>query len=475
MMNALTHPDAPTFERRSPLNDQVVSRATAATAAQAVAAADRAAEAFVSWSRSGPNQRRALLQRAAELLEQRSQVFVDTMVAETGTSATWAQFNVRGALALLRESAALTTQVGGNTIPSDQPGCLTLTLRVPAGVVLGIAPWNAPLLLGLRAIAMPLACGNTVLLKASEQCPASHWLIGELMRDAGFPDGVVQVVTHAPENAAQVVESLVAHPAVRRVNFTGSTQIGRVIGALAGRHLKPTLLELGGKSPLVVLADADIDHAVQAAAFGAFMNQGQICMSTERIVVDESIADAFVQALAHKTVGLADQAMSACPSPAGALISAKAATYVQELIADAVAQGARQLTPPGRQGVEMTPVVLDGVTPAMRVYAEESFGPIAAVVRVRGIEEAIRVANDSDYGLAGAVFGRDIARTLAVAQRLEVGICHINGATVRSEPQVPFGGVKASGYGRFGGTAAIQEFTDLRSLTIQTQPAVYPA
>jgi acyl-CoA reductase-like NAD-dependent aldehyde dehydrogenase len=431
------------------------------------AAADAAAAAFTDWSRTGPSRRRELLNGAADLLQQRAESFVDRMVAETGTTAGWAQFNVRASVSALREAAALTTHVTGETIPSDQPGSLAMTVRVPAGVVLGIAPWNAPLLLGLRAIATPLACANTVVLKASEACPRSHLLIGELLRDAGFPAGVVNVVAHEAQDAAEVVEGLIAHPAVRRVNFTGSTPTGRIIGALAARHLKPCLLELGGKSPLVILADADLEQAVGAAAFGAFMNQGQICMSTERIVVEDGIADRFAEALAAKAKSLQDALFLPLISPA-------AAQQVAALVDDARERGATVLVAGRREEARMAPMVVDHVRPGMRLYEEESFGPVAAIVRVRDADEAVRVANDTEYGLAGAVFGRDITRTMQVAQRLECGVCHINAPTVKSESQLPFGGVKASGYGRFGGKAAIQEFTELRSITIAMQPQAYP-
>ncbi len=474
MIEALSFPGGATFERRDPVGGGVVTIATAATVAQAVHTTDIAAQAFPAWSRTGPNQRREFLNAAAALLQERAADFVACMVAETGTSVAWAQFNVRAGIGVLREAAALTTQIGGETIPSDLPGCLSMTVRVPAGVVLGIAPWNAPLLLGLRALVMPLACGNTVLLKASEVCPGSHWLLIQLLRDAGFPEGVVNIVTHDAAVAPQIVEALVAHPGVRRVNFTGSTQVGRIIGALAGRYLKPALLELGGKSPLVVLRDADLDQAVNAAAFGAFMNQGQICMSTERIVVEDGIADRFVQALAAKAAALGGTAAHNNGPLFDSLISCAAAEKVEQLVLDAQQRGATVLVPARREGSRMAPVVIDHVKPGMRIYDEESFGPIAAVVRVRDLDEAVRVANDTEYGLAGSVFGSDITRTLQVAQRLECGVCHINGPTVKSEPQLPFGGVKASGYGRFGGKAAIQEFTDLRSITIQAAPQAYP-
>jgi benzaldehyde dehydrogenase (NAD) len=462
---ALCFPSAPTFELRNPASNEPVTIASAASTKEALFIADEASRAFASWSKTGPGERRALLQRAAGLLEQRSEAFVQCMVAETGTSTLWAQFNVRGAIAALKEAAALTTQIGGETIPSDQHGCVAMTLRVPAGVVLGIAPWNAPLLLGIRAVLMPVACGNTAILKASELCPATHWMIGELFRDAGLPPGVVSVITHRAEDAPAIVEALVAHPAVRRVNFTGSTKVGRIIGALAGKLLKPVVLELGGKAPLVVLEDADVEQAASAAIFGAFMNHGQICMSTERIVVDEAIADQFAQALAAKTATL---------SLEGGLINCGAADHVEALIQDAVSHGAELLVPFRKEGNKITPAVLDKVRPEMKIYDEESFGPVAPIVRVRGTEEAIRVANDTEYGLAASVFGSDIARTLAVAQRIECGVCHVNGPTVKSETQLPFGGVKASGFGKFGGKAVINEFTELRTITIQTTPQHYP-
>jgi acyl-CoA reductase-like NAD-dependent aldehyde dehydrogenase len=346
-------------------------------------------------------------------------------------------------------------------------------VRQPAGVVLGIAPWNAPVILGARAIATPLACGNTVVLKASETCPRTHLLIGEAMRDAGLAPGVVNVVTNAPADAAAVVDALIAHPAVRRINFTGSTKVGRIIAEAAGRRLKPVLLELGGKAPLIVLDDADLEQAVNAAAFGAYANQGQICMSTERIIVHEKIADAFVEKLAAKARAL----------PAGdprghvvlgALIGQEAVDKVNELIADAKAKGARIAAESTTNGRVMSAGLIDNVTTAMRIYGEESFGPVKAVVRVRDDDHAVAVANDTEYGLSAAVFSKDIARALRIAKRLETGMCHINGPTVHDEAQMPFGGVKASGYGRFGGKAGIAEFTELRWITIAAEPVHYP-
>uniref|UniRef100_UPI00334248BF aldehyde dehydrogenase n=1 Tax=Castellaniella defragrans TaxID=75697 RepID=UPI00334248BF len=463
-----------TFERRNPLDGTVATTASAATPADAYDAVRAAADAFGEWSQTGPGRRRDLLMRAADALEARSAAFAQAMAAETGASAMWAGFNVHLAAGILRESAALTSQIGGEVIPSDVPGNLAMGLRVPAGVVVGMAPWNAPVILGVRAVAAPLACGNTVVLKGSEMCPATHGLIIEALQEAGIPEGVVNFITNAPEDAGAVVEALVAHPATRRVNFTGSTKVGRIIARLCAEHLKPAVLELGGKAPLVVLDDADLETAVSAAAFGAFANSGQICMSTERIIVDERIADAFVARLAEKARALPVGDPRQGPVVLGSVVDMTTVHRCNEMIDDALAKGARLLCGGKSENTLMPATLLDRVTHDMRIYSEETFGPVKAIVRVAGEDEAVACANDNAYGLSAAVIGTDIARALRVAGRVRSGICHINGPTVHDEPQMPFGGVKDSGYGRFGGKAGIEAFTDLRWITVQTGPRQYP-
>ena len=427
---------------------------------RARSAAEAAAAAFPAWSALGPNARRSLLNSAADALESRADSFVEAMREELRASEPWARFNIMLGAGMVREAAALTTQITGEVIPSDKPGMLSLALREPVGVVLGIAPWNAPVILGCRAIATPLACGNTVILKASERCPRTHALIVDSFAEAGFPDGVVTLVTNAPDHAAEVVGDLIDHPAVRRINFTGSTAVGRIVARRAAEHLKPVLLELGGKAPLIVLDDADLDEAVKAAAFGAFMNAGQICMSTERIIVVDAIADEFVRKLTEKAAGMPAAAV-------GSQVDDMAAANIRALIEDALAKGARQI-------VSGCGAVIDGVTRDMRLYHDESFGPVVGIIRVADEEQAIAAANDSEYGLAAAVFTRDSARGLSVARRIRSGICHINGPTVQDEPQMPFGGTGASGYGRFGGKVGIEAFTELRWITIAGEPGHYP-
>ena len=463
-----------TFERRNPMTGDVATRAPASTADDAIRAVEAAHRAFPAWAAMGPSERRALLLKAAAALEQKTPAFVEAMADETGASGLWAGFNVHLAAGILVEAAALVTQITGEVIPSDVPGSLAMGIRQPAGVVLGIAPWNAPVILGVRAIATPLACGNTVVLKGSELCPRTHRLIIESLQEAGLPPGVVNFVTNAPADAGMVVEAMVAHRAVRRVNFTGSTRVGKVIAQTCAKYLKPVVLELGGKAPLIVLDDADLEAAVNAAAFGAFANSGQICMSTERLVVDATVADAFVEGLAAKASALPVGDPRKGPVVLGSVIDMATVERCNTLIDDAVAKGAKVVCGGRADNTLMAATLIDHVTPAMKIYQEESFGPVKAVVRVSGVEEAIACANDNEYGLSAAVFGRDIARAFEVAKRIESGICHVNGPTVHDEAQMPFGGVKGSGIGRFGGLAGVHEFTDLRWITMQTTPRHYP-
>jgi acyl-CoA reductase-like NAD-dependent aldehyde dehydrogenase len=463
-----------TFERRNPVTGEVASRAPAASLADAERAVQAASDAFPQWAALSPGERRQRLLRAADLMDAQTQAFIRIGAAETGGMANWYGFNVMLAANMLREAAAMTTQIDGSIIPSNVPGSLAMAVRQPCGVVLGIAPWNAPVILATRALAMPLACGNTVVLKASEACPGVHRLIGTVLQEAGLGDGVVNVVTNAPEDAAAVVEHLIAQPAVRRVNFTGSTHVGRIIAQHAARHLKPALLELGGKAPVLVLDDADLDAAVDAVAFGAFFNQGQICMSTERAIVLESVADAFVAKLVAKARTLRAGDPTDPGSVLGAMVSVDAVKRIAALVEDARGQGAALLVGFHADGAILQPVIVDGIRPGMRLYAEESFGPVVTIARVRNDDEAVAMANDSEYGLSSAVFSRDVSRALRIAQRIESGICHINGPTVHDEAQMPFGGVKSSGYGRFGSKASVAEFTELRWITVQNAPRHYP-
>ncbi|SEB54774.1 aldehyde dehydrogenase [Terriglobus roseus] len=467
--------DGGKFERYNPMGDSVVTTVAAGGTKDACLAAESAARAFETWSQTTPLERRTILLAAADRLEAKMDVISKTMAAEVGASAMWSALHVTMAANLFREAAGLTTQTIGETIPTNRPGLLSMTIRQPVGVVLSIAPWNGAIVLGARAIAYPIACGNTVVLRGSELSPATFSLLVEALHEGGLPPGVLNLVFNAPAAAPEIIDTLINHPAIRRINFTGSTRVGKIIAEKAGRVLKRCLLELGGKSPLVVLDDADIDGAVNAAVFGAFIYQGQICMSTERLVVDETVADAFVEQLARRAEVLAVGDPTVNSSiVVGPLIDAHSGSRINELIRDALSKGAILVTGGYAEGAVMRPTVLDRCTPQMMIYDEESFGPITTVVRVSGIEEAIKIANDTQYGLAAAVFGRDAYRALQVGRRIDAGAVHINGTTVQNESQAPFGGVKASGYGRFDGRAVIDEFTELKWMTIGQADQAYP-
>jgi salicylaldehyde dehydrogenase len=464
-----------TFTRENPVTGKVVTTAAAGTVEDAVKAADSAARAFKTWSRTSPTERRTLLLKAADALEKRAPEFIEAMAQEVGSGQLWSGFNVMLAAGLFREAAGLVTQIQGETIPSDKPGAISMTVRQPAGVVLSMVPWNGPVVLAARAIAYPIACGNPVIFRASEASPRTHLLVAEAVLEAGFPPGVLNFVTNAPGDAPEVIDALIAHPAVRRINFTGSTRVGRIIAQKAATQLKRCLLELGGKAPLVVLDDADIDAAVEAATFGSFLYQGQICMSTERIVVDSKVADEFVAKFAARARGL--PAGDPAENPAcviGPMVSAANGARLNALIEDAVSKGAQIVAGGYANGAVMPATILDRVTSGMDIYDEETFGPVTTVVRVESTEQAVEVANDSAYGLSSAVFGRDVHRALQVALQIDTGACHVNGATVGNEAQSPYGGTKQSGYGKFDGRAVIDEFTELKWITLEPANQPYP-
>ena len=426
-------------------------------------AADTAATAFYEWSRTSAHDRIAVLLNTAEVMLAEQDKAIDIAARESGASKDWICFNIEIAANMLRQTKDLT-----GAIADQKPSHRDIVRRRPAGVVLGFAPWNAPVTLATRAVAAPLACGNTVVLKGSELCPELHGWVASAFYRAGLPPGVLTFVCNPPEDAARVAKQLISHPAVRRVNFTGSTRTGREIAMMAAEHLKPCLLALSGKGTMIVLEDADLQRAVRAAVFGGFFNQGQICMSTERIIVAEGIADAFVTALVAEAQSYRANSR---------LISEDAARRVEDAVQGAVKDGAVLRCGGQIAHRQVAPAVIDHVAPGMRIYDEEVFGPVVCITRVADAEEALAVANDTDYGLVVSVFSADEDAAIKILEQIEVGIGHVNGSTVCDDPSMPFGGVKASGYGRFGGQEAIHEFTEVQWLAVhdQSDPRVVPA
>ncbi|MFH0179781.1 aldehyde dehydrogenase family protein [Streptomyces cacaoi] len=435
--------------------------------ARAVAAAD---QAFAAWSAVPPPERSAIFLRAAQILVLRTSQIVDTMASEVGATATWSSFNAKLAAQTLIEAAGAVTHPTGQVLPTETPGAHSMHVRLPLGVVAAIAPWNAPLILAARAVALPLALGNTVVLKASEEAPLSGGLLlHNALTEAGLPDGVLNVVTHARGDAPAVVSALAADPRVRAVNFTGSAAVGRTVAVEAARHLKPSVLELGGKNSLLIMEDADVDYAVGAAVFSAFMNAGQSCLSTDRIFVQRPLAEEFVAKLSERVTALPHSGPSWPAGTTGPLVHSRAAERVSALVSDALSKGATAVAGTGTveaPGTLVAPVVLTDVTPDMDIWSAEIFGPVVVVHVADNADDAIALANESPCGLTAGVITSDWAAGLSIARRLRAGAVHVNNQDTADQAKAPFGGIRDSGYGRFGGQAGIEAFTDTRWITL---------
>ncbi|MGZ4385989.1 MAG: aldehyde dehydrogenase family protein [Gaiellaceae bacterium] len=463
------------FEDLDPYNGEVVARVPAGGREDARKAVEAAAAAFPAWSQTPPGERQRIFLRAADVLESRLEEVVELLARETGASFGFGMFQMGFVPGLFRQAAGAAYAPIGQLIPSDVPGNFAMGIRRPAGVVGALAPWNAALILSARSIAAPLVFGNTVVLKPSEESPYVGGLLwGEIFAEAGLPAGVLNIVTHAPGEAGPIGDELVENPAVRRLNFTGSTTTGRKLAEAAGRHLKRVVLELGGYNPLIVLADADLDYAIDACAFGAFLHQGQICMSTRRIIVEKPIADEFVSRLAEKTAGLKVGDPHEHDTIIGPLVNERALEMVSQRVEDALSQGARLLAGGEKVGRCYKATLVTDVPADSDLARIETFGPVAMVEVVNSPEEAVQRANDTSYGLSAGLITRDADRGVALAREIQAGIVHVNDQTVADEPQMPFGGVKDSGWGRFGGTFAMDEFTELQWVTVQSGSHPFP-
>ena len=467
--------DGKAFDDYNPYNGEVYARLPAGKRGDARKACDAAAAAFPGWAHTRPTERQRYFLKAADILERRQQDIQNIVTQETGGTFRWGMIQAHFAAGLLREAAAQVHAIGGEILPADLPGAFFMTIRQPVGVVAGISPWNAPVILSLRAVALPMVCGNTTVLKPSAEAPVSGGIIfAEIFEEAGFPKGIFNVITNGPGFSGEVGDEFIEHPKVRRLSFTGSTDVGRQIAEKAARHLKKVTLELGGNDPLIVLKDADIDYAVNAATFGRFNHQGQICMSSKRIIVEKPLATHFTDRFVEKARGLKVGDPQDLDTVIGPLINQRQVDKLHKQVEEGIKQGAKLVCGGKYDGRCYYPTVLTNVTPAMDIAREETFGPVAPIIIVEDADEAVRVANDSRFGLSAGVITSDFKKGLEVAESLESGMVHINDSSVLDEPQVPFGGMKESGYGRHGGRAAIEEFTELRWISIQRTPRQYP-
>ena len=454
-----------------PATGAELGRTGVADAEDVARASAAAAAAQPAWAATNFEERAAVLRRAGDLIHKHAAEIRRWMSRETGAIDGLAAFAVGVAAQECYEAAALASRPLGEILPSNQPR-LSLLRRVPVGVVGVISPFNVPLILSTRSVAPALALGNAVVLKPDLRTPvAGGFIQARVFEEAGLPEGLLHVLPGGAETGSAIVTD----PRIRLVSFTGSTAAGRAVGELAARHLKRVHLELGGNSALVILDDADIELAVSAGAWASFLHQGQICMTAGRHIVAEGIADAYVSALAAHAEHLPVGDPATGQVALGPLIDAHQRDKVHSLVTSSVDAGARLAAGGRYENLFYQPTVLDDVRTDMPAYAQEVFGPVAPVVRFSGVEEAVRLAADSGYGLSLAIMTQDVMKGLALAEQIPSGIVHINDQTVNDEAVAPFGGVNDSGTGaRFGGTANLDAFTDQRWITVRGDIAPYP-
>jgi acyl-CoA reductase-like NAD-dependent aldehyde dehydrogenase len=437
LVNNQPHQTSSTFPVHNPATGDFVHHFGSAAIDDADAALAAAHKAFPAWRDTKPIKRRNILLKAAELMEVRREELAGYMMSETGASTAWANFNLGLASEILRDAAARISSIQGSIPTPEGEGISGMICKEPYGVILAIAPWNAPFILGMRSIVYPLAAGNTALLKASELAPACSHALVRIFHDAGLPDGVLNLLAHKPADAAEVTKHLIDSPIIKKINFTGSTNVGRIIGELAGRNLKPVLLELGGKNPAIIWEDADLELAAKECAVGAFLNSGQICMSTDRLLVHEKVVDEF-----EKLFKAAVAAFAPEDKEPGVLINKQSVEKTKRILRDAVSKGATIIYGDIESGVDakMRPVVVKGTTREMDLYHQETFGPTVSIIVIKSEEEAVELANDTEYGLTSSVFTEDLRRALRFAKNIESGAVHINGMTVHDETALPHGG-----------------------------------
>jgi benzaldehyde dehydrogenase (NAD) len=453
-----------------PSSGATITRVGNAGAKDIRKAAAEARAAQPDWAATPYEKRAAILRQAARVLEDNQEELIPWIARETGGIPAKAGFEIHVVSEILYRSSAMCTEPQGLVLPSD-PGRISLARRIPRGVIGVISPFNFPLILSMRAVAPALAVGNAVVLKPDPRTPLTGgFIVARLFEEAGLPKGVLHVLPGGVEAG----EAICTDPDIAMVSFTGSSAAGRRVGELAGKHLKKVQLELGGKNGVIVLEDADLDSAASAIAFGAWFHQGQICMTTGRILAQEKIAASLTAKLVEKAnhLPVGDPLGQVALGP---IISKQQVERVDGIVKDSVKAGATLAAGGTFEGTFYKPTVLTGVKPGMRAFEEEIFGPVAAITAFKTDEEAIALANNTEYGLSAGVFSANVGRALAVGNKLSTGLLHINDQTVADEPHIPFGGTGASGNGtRIGGPANWEEFTHWQWLTIKERPNPYP-
>jgi len=456
----------------NPANNEVYARVQNAQKEDLETVLASSQKAFESWKEMPPSAREKLFLDVADLMEERADELKEVLIDEAGSTLLKAGYETHHTPDFLRSMAGECRRIKGETFASNYPGVKSFCIRRPLGVTVAIAPFNFPLLLGVRKIGFSLAAGNTMILKPSEMTPVIGLKLGELFTDAGFPPGVLNVI---PAQGADLGDGLITDPRVKFVTFTGSSRVGWQVGSTAAASGKRFALEMGGKNPIIVLNDADVDYAVDTAAFSNYMHQGQICMTGSRVIVEEGVYDEFCEKLAKKVEGIPYGSDPRTPGLiVGPLIRTTQPAFIKEHMDAAVASGAKLLCGGEYEGNVFQPTAVADVTPDMSLFKTEVFGPLASIIKAKDHEHAVELANDVDYGLSSAVLSNDMQKIWYCIENLETGMIHVNGPSVRDEPVIPFGGVKDSSYGREGGSYSIDECTELKWVTMQTGKNMYP-
>ena len=453
------------FEDINPSDQTVLANVAKGTPADVDKAVGAAREAFDSFSQSLAKEREAILSRAAAIVERDREEYLKLLIDEVGSPIMKAEFEVEYCVNAFRAAAGVPRRLSGQTMPLDRPGAFGMSIREPVGVIACITPFNVPLLKNVKQIAMAIATGNTSVLLPSEFASQVTVKFAETLSEAGAPAGVFNYVTGDP---FEIGDCLTRHRDIAAINFCGSPRIGKHVAELAAKDLKPITLELGGKNPLVVLDDADLEKALEAATIGIFFFQGQACMASSRIILQKGIASEFVRAFKQIASGIKVGDLSDPETAIGPIISSRQQDRVRGHITDALSKGATLLHGDADwKGACCPPTILTGVKEGMTVYSEETFGPVTSIYEVNSIEEAITMANDTDYGLSFAVFTQDITTALNVAKKSNAGMVHINAMSIQDEPHVPFGGNGLSGFGREGTEADLDIMTRWKWITVQ--------
>ncbi|GAA2148139.1 aldehyde dehydrogenase family protein [Kitasatospora kazusensis] len=456
----------------NPYNGEKLASITVATVEeldQAYRAAERAQK---PWGKLNPYARRLVFERALRIIEDREQEITEAIIAELGGTALKAAFELSLTKDALREAMQISLRAEGRILPSPVDGKENRLYRLPVGVVGVISPFNFPLFLSLKAVAPALALGNAVVLKPHQDAPVTGGtLIAKIFEDAGLPAGVLNVLL---TDIAEIGDAFLEHPVPKVIAFTGSDQVGRHVARVAAGHFKRTVLELGGNSALIVLDDADLDYAVDAAVFSRFAHQGQVCMAANRVLVDRKVLAEFTEKFVAKTSSLKVGDPQDPATQIGPLINTAQADAITAQVDAAVADGATVLLRGATVGTLMDPVVLTGLAEDAPILRREIFGPVVLIVPFDGEDEAVRLANDTPFGLSGAVHTGSIERGVRLAQQIDTGMIHINDGTIHDEPIVPFGGEKSSGVGRLGGDATVEAFTTLKWISIQHERTRFP-